>query len=406
MATTPNLTTLDTVVHTQITAPSVRIRRGGRTIYQLALKANDFGHIVPSVPSRFVGAAQRGFDEIHARRIAKFMLDNPDTWAFGPISLALTPKYMNFEAADGLEDNSVEYGTLTLHPGATEAMRILDGQHRRAALQMIRQRALPRRSDAEFDTAEAAIDASDLSVDLYEIGETADVRRVFNWMNAVKPVGGSERVLLDNTDPFNAAVQRITGSLTSQHQSDKIGWLAPLCIPLMNNEFRRVAQHVKQGTTYWLSATNLRHAMLARTAGRNRMTAADRKRLSAAQIVVDAKTMFNLEFPALRPEWESLQARAISGMQLPDLRERTMAFDPKVPLIAAWSLHLVHSSPIWEDGMEKLVEMWRSLDLGVENPTRLIAMNHRDEPVRPGVEGRFIRQSAANIVEAALSQGE
>ena len=401
MTDVPTMDGLDATVRAEIMAPAVRLRRGGRTLYQLALKADHFGQIVPPVPSRVVQTAQRGYHENHARNIAKFMLDNPDCWAFGPVSLALGSHYMTFQRYQGLSNASVEYGTLTLRPGATESMLILDGQHRRAALQIIRQRQLARRTEAEFDAVQRSIDNADLSVDLYEIDELPDVRRVFNWMNTTKSVTGAERVLLDNTDPFNAAVQRITGSLIGRYESDKIAWLAALCIPLMNNEFRRVPQTITQQSTFWLSATNLRHMLLARTGGRRRLSAADRKRLTTPRIVEDAKKMFNTELPELRPEWQMLRARKIEGMQLPDLRERTLVFDPMIVLTAAWSLYLLHSSPNGRDHFEQLAASWQALDLSVDNPTRLMVLNHRDEPVRPTMDSRFTQQSAQNILDAA-----
>lgn len=294
-------------------------------------------------------------------------------------------------------------GNLTLHPGATESMLILDGQHRRAALQIIRQRQVPRRSDVEFDAAQASIDVADLSVDLYEIDEMADIRRVFNWMNTTKTITGAERVLLDNTDPFNAAVQRITGSLVGRYENDKIAWLAALCIPLMNNEFRRVPQSITAQSTFWLSATNLRHMLLARTGGRKRLTAADRKRLTPARIVEDAKTMFKAELPELRPEWQMLRTRKVDGMQIPGFRETTLAFDPMIALTAAWSLHLLHRSPNGGT-LEALATSWQGLDLSVDNPTNLMVLSNRDEPVRPSMDSRFTQQSAAEYPRRGASR--
>lgn len=395
----PETPTFDATVRTEMKLPALRLRRGGRTLYQLALKADHFGQIAPTVPARIIQSAQRGFTESHARRIAQFMLKFPDTWAFGPISLALESKYMNFEPFEGLTGQ--EYGTLTLAPASIEAMRILDGQHRRAALQYIRQRELGRVSDSAYEAAQRGIDNSDLSVDLYEIDELGDVRRVFNWMNTVKNVTASERVLLDDTDPFNAAVQRVTGSLSGRYEGDRIAWLAKLCIPLMDNEFRRVPTRVTPSSTFWLSATNVRAILMARTAARQRVTKADRKRLTVAQIVADAKRLFNTELPLLRNEWEMLKSGNVDGLQIPDYRATTMAFDPMMPLAGAWSLNMLHGLPDGADHLDELAAEWRGLDLSVDNPSLLLVLDNRETPLRVNMRAHYAKQSAQNILDAA-----
>ncbi|MDE2987421.1 MAG: hypothetical protein OXT70_05130 [Chloroflexota bacterium] len=404
MTDTATTATFDATVRTEIRLPALRLRRGGRTLYQLALKADHFGQIAPTVPARIIQSAQRGFTETHARKIAQFMLKFPDTWAFGPVSLALESKYMTFEPFDGLRGQ--EYGTLTLAPAATEAMRILDGQHRRAALQYIRQRELGRVSDSAYEAAQRGIDNSDLSVDLYEIDELSDVRRVFNWMNTTKNVTASERVLLDDTDPFNAAVQRITGSLAHRFEGDKIAWLSKLTIPLMDNEFRRVPSRVNANSSFWLSATNVRSILMARTAARQRVTKADRKRITPAQVVADAKKLFNDELPQLRKEWAMLKTGGVDGLQLPTYRDTTMAFDVMMPLAAAWSLNLLHNLPDGADHFDDLAAHWRGLDLSVDNPSLLLVLDERDTPQRVSMRAHHTKQSAQNILDAAQSAAQ
>lgn len=401
MTDAPTMEGLDTRVHTQLRVPAVRLRRGGRTLYQLALKADHFGQIVPTVPGHVVQSAQRGFHESHARNIARFMMNNPDTWAFGPVSLALGSDYMGFEPYKGVGANGVEYGVLTLEPGATESMLILDGQHRRAALQIIRNKQLGRLSEDQYRAALRGIDNSDLSVDLYQIDELSDVRRVFNWMNTTKSVTTAERVLLDNTNPFNEAVQRVTGSLVGRFESDRIAWLAKLCIPLMDNEFRRVAQRVTPPSTYWLSAMNLKAILMARVTASQRLSAADRKSVTPARVVESAKRLFNDELPQLRPEWRMLRGGEVSGMQLPGLRDDTLAFDPMLVLTGAWSLTLLHNLPDGADHLDQLAAEWSGLDLSPDNPSLLLVLDNREEPVRPTMQGRFAKQSAQNILDAA-----
>ena len=392
----------DTTVRTEITIPAIRLRRGGRTLYQICLKADTFGQIVPTVPSRVVQTAQRAYYEHHAKRIARFMIDNPDSWAFGPISLALTSKYMSFTAFGGLSANSVEYGTLSLLPGSTETMLILDGQHRRGALHLIRMRALPRITEPEYDMIEASIDAADLSVDLYEIDELSDVRRVFNWMNTTKSINSSERILLDNTNPFNEAVQRLTGSLPNQFLSDKVAWLANLCIPLTDNEFRRTPARVTPAAPYWLSALNLKTILMARAVGAQRLAPTARKELTPARIVQMAKTFFNAELPALRPEWGKLRDREIQPTHLPGLRDTTLVYDPSMVAIAAWTLNMADAGGKRQEELSDLLAaQWQNLDLGVENPTKLLVLDNRDEPGRPTVVTKKVRTSAKNLVDAA-----
>ena len=174
----------DTTRRVETRFPAVRLTRGGCTLYQLALGVTDFASVVPGVPSRYASAARGGYDESHARTIARFMVENPEWWAFGAISLALAARQMDFAAFPGTE-NGVQFGTLSLKPTARGCLIILDGQHRRRAIQIVHKQELPGRN-IDWALVQSVLAESDLSVDLYAIDDLADVRRVFGWMNTVR----------------------------------------------------------------------------------------------------------------------------------------------------------------------------------------------------------------------------
>ena len=107
--------------------------------------------------------------------------------------------------------------------------------------------------------------------------------------------------------------------------------------------------------------------------------------------------VFNDELPQLRSEWQMLRTAEVSGLQIPDMRETTLAFDPMIALTAAWSLQMSNGS----DDLGGLATIWQGVDLGVDNPTKLLVLNNRDEPVRPTMDSRFAQTSAQNMLNAA-----
>ena len=378
-----------------IEVPAVRLNRGGRVLYQMALKSVVFGSVVPTVPMHVVQTTQRGYHEAHARRIARFIANNPNGWAFGPISLAIAPKHVGFRPFAGIGDTSVQYGTLTFKPGSSEAMVILDGQHRRAALHMLHSREAGRISTADYEAAVRSIDASDISVDLYEIAEVSDTRRVFGWMNTTQSVSTSERILLDNSNPFNSAVQRLIGTIDNRYKADKLGWLADLVIPLTTQEFRRVGQSIQPGTKYWLSALNVKAMLLARIAGSQRTTQAVSNTVKVPEILDVARVLFIEELPLLRSEWGELRDGSVEALDMPVCRRRTLAYDASVALVAAWSL-----GPLKGDmDTASLAAKWQTLSLDTVDPSMLFGFARVDGR-RPHLMNSYTNKSAADIIGA------
>lgn len=395
----------DTRVNTAMTIPATKINRGGRTLYQLTLTSNHVSQVLPTVPAQVVASAQRGYNHLHAKRIARFIVQHPDSWAFGAITLALRSDYLNFEPFEGLEEDSVKYGLLTLLPGSNDIMKILDGQHRRSAFQLIRDRGLGTNvSRSQYDAAQKSIDRSEISVDLYEINEEADARRVFNWMNTSLNVSAAERVYLDNTDPFNEAVQRITGSLSGRFGSDKIRWLAPLVIPLMDNEFRRKRQRVEPDSPYWMNAKQLRTLLVAYTVGRERVPAKIRDALKTSDIIAKAKQLFNDELVELRDEWQALSAGRIAPEQLSVYRERSLVFNPRIAICAGWTLGMLRQEHTPKYKLVDLAEQWHNMDLSYESPSRLLHLMNRDDPNNQvAMYDQGVRPSATTIWEAIIA---
>ena len=72
-----------------------------------------------------------------------------------------------------------------MEPTARDSLIILDGQHRRGAIQLVHKQEHPGRN-IDWALVQRVLAESDLSVDLYAIDDLADVRRVFRWMNALR----------------------------------------------------------------------------------------------------------------------------------------------------------------------------------------------------------------------------
>ena len=122
--------------------PVQRYRQGGREVYSLILDLGTLDGLLPEdVDPDQIKDANRRFNKDHSKRIEEYLY-NSEQWVFGSILLGINPSYCSFEPFD-LEDGqpSDTMGQLLIPlVGGRSSLRILDGQHRRRAIQQVRKR--------------------------------------------------------------------------------------------------------------------------------------------------------------------------------------------------------------------------------------------------------------------------
>ena len=122
--------------------PVKRFQQGGRIAYSLVMDMGTFDDCMPSdVDPKQIKDANRRFNVSYSRNIEKYLYGTRD-WVLGAILLGFDPAYSKFEPfseEDGQASDSL--GVLHIYlGGGTSSLKILDGQHRRKAIQRVRVR--------------------------------------------------------------------------------------------------------------------------------------------------------------------------------------------------------------------------------------------------------------------------
>jgi len=318
----------------------VRLTRGGFDLIQLAMRSEEFTDVVPPVPTSLPQAKrpQRGYMEAHMRGIAQYIAWNNNKWGFGPISLAIHPDRIVWTPISDDPSGSSQYGTLTIRMGSRDSIKILDGQHRRAALSRLitgPAKGIPNVNQQLLAAAQKSIRASSLSIDLYLIDNDQDAGQLFSDMAKAKAITLSERATLDQRDPFNAATAAI---MENDRIPESLRWLTPLIAPTVRADGLPGPRSLAgKRVSYWLMPHDVAKILKWRLLPAGRATAKMKKRTPKTQVIKAASTLFNEELPALRDEWAEI--KRVNPTLLPELRKTSWAWMPGILMIAAASLH-------------------------------------------------------------------
>lgn len=198
-----------------------RYQQGGRIAYALVMDLGTLDSNVPNFvnPDR-IEKANRRFNATHSRRIAEYIYD-VDDWVLGAILLGIDPEYVEFvpfRDEDGLPSDSQGYVRIPLD-GGTSSIKILDGQHRRMAIQGVRERLRQEiRSERDQSAGNGRtqlleklqrkfenLDEMAIPVVLYEEADTRSLRRMFADLAQTRNIDATTKTRFDDRDPFNRA---------------------------------------------------------------------------------------------------------------------------------------------------------------------------------------------------------
>ena len=330
---------------------AVRLTRGDRTIFQLALDCQTFGDRIPQSPATIPSGSQRAFSASHARGIYLYILDNPDGWAFNPIIVAANSRDVEWEPIAGTSaEHAVQNGTLRLAAGSMDRMRILDGQHRRAAIQDILRVTPSKKTASKLLRAQESLLKSVISVEVYVINDDDEVKQVFADMARQRAISAGTRAWMDLRDVYNRATVRLC--------KERVGvpWLRTLVPPLTEEK-----QSIRKGSPWWLNAAGVTRLIKIRDLGGRSLRANQRDLPEYSEIAITErlKPFFQVELPALRPEWRDLAS--MDGFAVALQRETTLAFTTAMPQVAAYALFMWQETG--QDDLDPLAERFLSLNL-------------------------------------------
>ncbi len=215
-----------------------RYQQGGRVAYSLFMNLGMLDSNVPNFvnPDR-IERANRRFNATHSKKIAEYMYERED-WVLGAILLGIDPTYVEFEPYpenNGQPSDRLGYIRISLD-GGTSSIRILDGQHRRMAIQSVRERLRQEIAEEKTNAAKNGshrklkklerkfqrLNNMAISVVLYEEADTKKLRQMFADLARTRPIDQTTKTRFDERDPFNRAAVDIVENRRSKFLADKI----------------------------------------------------------------------------------------------------------------------------------------------------------------------------------------
>ncbi|MXX79761.1 MAG: DGQHR domain-containing protein [Chloroflexi bacterium] len=329
-------------VSPQLRTTAFQSKQGGRTVYRFVLSMEDFDALLPDKVDASEIKDNRRFTQAHADSIADYLQATPK-WVLGPVTLGTDDSAVDFRRYEGQASSQAAYvGELTVSAAGLGALKVLDGQHRRAAIGSAREEL---GLSPESHAGAAAFRDSTMAVDLYIEGEVDARRQMFADMAKQKPMDQVTRTRFDRRDPFNRASWEVKGA------SD---WLDP---------FVEMDLSAVPRTSDKLLAFN-QLAMCIKTLEVGFGGRVSKQRLSEAstevefeRIVLRAVEWVDDFLPSAREEYEALVSGETEDGYVQNQRQRTLAYSPTALRILAGATHL------WErDGrpLDQLAQFVRS----------------------------------------------
>ncbi len=198
-----------------------RYQQGGRTAYSLVMGMGKLDANIPNfVNTERIDKANRRFIPNHSKRIADYIYDIDD-WVLGAILLGIDPdelEFVAYKAEDGQLSQNLGCIRIPLD-GGTSSLQILDGQHRRMAIQSVRDR-LRQEIQVEKELASknghdnrlheltrkfSRLNQMSIPVVIYEEANTKNLRRMFSDLAQTRNIDATTKTRFDDRDPFNKA---------------------------------------------------------------------------------------------------------------------------------------------------------------------------------------------------------
>lgn len=215
-----------------------RYQQGGRIAYSFVMDLGTLDSIVPSYvdPDR-INKANRRFNPTHSRGIVEYIYGTED-WVLGSIMLGIDPDYVEFvpyKDENGQPSESLGFIRIPLD-GGSASIKILDGQHRRMAIQTVRDRlrqeirAQKEQSSKNGNNSSLKklerkferLDEMAIPVNLLEEGNQNELRQMFADLAKTRNIDATTKTRFDQRNPFNRAAVEIVKFERSNLLTDRV----------------------------------------------------------------------------------------------------------------------------------------------------------------------------------------
>lgn len=340
-----------------------RYQQGGRIAYALVMDLGTLDSNIPNFvnPDR-IDKANRRFNPTHSRHIADYLYE-VDDWVLGAILLGIDPdvvEYVPYPDDAGQPSATLGYIRIPLD-GGTGSIKILDGQHRRMAIQRVRARLrreiragrslASTNGDAvrlqQLQRKSARLDEMSIPVVLYEEADTKNLRRMFADLAQTHNIDAPTKARFDDRDPFNRAAVEMVELRRSALLADRV-------------EMERATPG--HNSNHLLAINQLARCLKVLKYGYG--ARANRDRIREVQGNYDALIDMGIDWaddflPSARAEYEVLHSIELDEHHVADNRARYVAYSATCLQLLAGCLHEWHKRRLpWNE----LADWLRSAD--------------------------------------------
>ena len=180
--------------------PAIAYQQGQRNVYSFVMDLEEVKRYLPmrtADDANQIKDTNRALVPSHTHKI-KTYLDETEEWVLPAITLAVTADNVEF-TPNGCNGS----GTIKVSnedDNERNLFRIVDGQHRRHAIQEL----LTQYEEEDTDRW-AAIGENGMSVNLYAESDPVKIRQMFATMALSKPIDRNTQQQFDSSNPFNNA---------------------------------------------------------------------------------------------------------------------------------------------------------------------------------------------------------
>lgn len=299
--------------------PAHRFVQGGRYVYTFSLELEKLNRLFPErVDDRMVSEANRPLTPAHAKGIQDYLEKRPD-WVLGTFMLGVKPEAITFQPYPGQpEGGAVTVGELSILSTDANALKIFDGQHRRRAIKdVLRELAQAAGQGEKLDSLNSAA----VPVMLYAEGSIDALRQMFADASKTKTIERNAVTQFDHRDAFNVAAMSLSAL------SDLFGGRV---------EMERAS--VPRSSQSIIAINQLAAALKTTVVGYGGRVSAERNSeyLRNNDELVDRCLIWSKDFLTnAREEYENLVNGRVDNSEIPEARNRSLAYNATVILILA-----------------------------------------------------------------------
>ena len=301
--------------------PAHRFTQGGRYVYSFPIDLPTLDRLMPDrVDERIRQAegANRPLTPEHAKKIQEY-LEKEDRWLFGTLLMGISPDAVEFQP---LQDTNRAVVAGMLRIFSTNDVKIFDGQHRRRAIKdALKSLSQNRHKQNKF----ASLQGASVPVMLYAESKIDALRQMFADAAQTRTIETHTVAQFDGRDAFNRAAEQL-GEISDllrggvERKRSTVAHSSPNIIAI--NQLAAVLKVVELGVKGRVSQE------------------LNNQYLTSVDELVDRCWAWSDEFmPAAREEYDNLLSGDLDNSEIPEMRNRTIAFNATVIRILAGCYH-------------------------------------------------------------------